>query len=224
MQTPAPQLLRVDLLADRHRNQPFAGDGHDRALPHHVEVGHAAIPGRRAIAHAQYARRPGAFAQPCILVRVAAKQGSHADPTHIVWDAGAGGFAEIDHRDAALLGSALHLRDFLHIRSGRRCTLHREIVCNDSGFTPLNASVAGNLAVRRGLVSIFWKERRGKQARFDEGIGIEQIVDAFARIHDACIAPALEFGFATHGECHLTTLIVLHVKFVGRHSEFHSPE
>ncbi len=221
VQLPAAQRLAVHLLADRHRHEPLAGDGHDGALPHDAEIGHARVPGGRAVAHAEHRRRPRRFAEAAVLGRAVRQQVPHAERAHVVGNPGAGAFAEEYHRQAPLGRRALHLPDLLHVRGGRGCALYGEIVGDDDNLAPVDAAVAGQLSVA-GRVGAVGGNRGGReQARFQKAALVQQIVDPLARVQDACIASALEPRLAAHAERLFPALLVLLVKLLVAHLSRH---
>ena len=217
-QFPAAKILGVDGLVDRDRGHLGAGDGHDRAFAHHHKIRHGRIPSRRTVTLAEQRRTPRRFTQALILGRVLGNDRA-AGGTHAVGHARARGFAEHDQRHAAFGRDLLHMLDFLHVDHRAGGAKHGEIIRHQADFATGDFGEAGDFAVSGGLVFDLGPVAAGETAGFDEGVRIDQIIDALTGIE-------MTFGFAlgellgpAHAHHFFGSLLVFFDQFFERHSE-----
>ena len=126
---------------------------------------------------------------------------AHAARAHVVGHARARGFAEEDHRQAAAGGDPLHVADLAAVGGGRRRAHHGEVVGDHGALAAVDLAEARDLAVGR-------RSCRDPRAHAEvpnrpdsmKRAGIEQLLDALARIEHAGGLAAGELLGSAHGE------------------------
>ena len=199
MQLPAAEFFGIDGFADRQRGDARARHRQERALAHDHEVRQAGVPGRRAEAGAEHGADPGDLAAPAILLRILAARG-HRLRAQRVLDARAARLAEEDQRHAVARGRLLQAADLAHVDGRRRRALDRHVVRHHGHAPAFDAAGAGDLAVGRRTLAVGGHGRHRQQAGLAERAGVEQLLDALARVQVAGCAALRELGFAAHGQ------------------------
>src|SRR5690606_5276591 len=166
---------------------------------HDHEVRHRGVPRRGAVALAEQGGDPRRLAQALVLRRVLGDDRAAGRP-HAVGHARARGLAEEDERHAEAAGRRLHVADLLHVDDAARGAEHGEVVRDQRHLAPVDLREAGDLAVRRRAPAHFGPYAAGVAPRLDEGAGIDEIVDALARVEHALRLALRELLPPTHGE------------------------
>ena len=201
MHLPAAEGFRVHRLAGGHFNQARARHRHDRALAEHAKIRQRRIPRRRTVAMPQHRRRPRILAHAHVLERIVL--GADGIRAHHIGHARAGGFAEEHRWDAAFARGLFDVLELLDVDVGAGRALHREVIGDDGGLTPVDAAEARHLAIGRRVGFVLQPRRHREQAGLDERAGIEQSCDAFACVKHTGSFTFGEFFLAAHGQCFL---------------------